>query len=149
MIMGESSETLQFGETLSELDKDFRAYIDGVVRSGSEIHFYRFVEPGLIKTMPEAADYIDNRWNELWAAGYMLGRFKGRITKVQIWLWPVLGEPIAAFDGGITYIWKRIQNRQEKINAAYERFASGDTLPKPGFHCRECGVFDVCREGKR
>ena len=142
-------ETLQFGETIAPDGQDFRAYIDGVVRSGSEIHFYRFVEPGSIKTMDEAADYIDNRWNELWAAGYMLGRFKGRITKVQVWLWSVLGEPFAAFDGGITYVWKRIQNRQEKINTAYERFASGDTLPKPGFHCRECGVFDVCREGKR
>ena len=142
-------EGLQFGETVSTEDDGFRAYIDAVVRSGSEIHFYRFVEPGLIKSMPEAAEYIDGRWNEFWAAGYMLGRYKGRISKVQVFIWPVLGEPIAAFDGGITYVWKRIINRQDKINAAYERFASGDTLPKPGFHCRECDVFDVCREGKR
>jgi ATP-dependent helicase/nuclease subunit B len=145
----EKLETLQFAETLSPSEDSFRAYLDAVVRSGSEIHFYRFVEPGRIKTMAEAADYIDNRWNELWAAGYMLERFKGRISKVQVWLWSILAEPVAAFDGGITYVWKRIQNRQEKINAAFERFSSGDTLPKPGFHCRECGVFDVCREGRR
>jgi ATP-dependent helicase/nuclease subunit B len=145
----EKLEGLQFGETVSHHDDGFRAYIDAVVRSGNEIHFYRFVEPGSIKTMTEAGEYIDGRWNELWSAGTMLERYKGRVTKVQVWIWPISAQPIAAYDGGITYMWRRIISSQKKISAAYERFASGDTLPKPGFHCRECQVFDVCRVGKR
>jgi ATP-dependent helicase/nuclease subunit B len=145
----EKLEGLQFGETVSQEEDGFRAYIDAVVRSGNEIHFYRFVEPGLIKTTAEAAEYIDGRWNELWSTGNILERYKGRISKVQVWIWPILAEPIACYDGGITYLWKRIATCQKKVASAYERFASGDTLPKPGFHCRECNVFDVCREGKR
>ncbi|MCA9836883.1 MAG: hypothetical protein KC422_08210 [Trueperaceae bacterium] len=141
--------SLNFGETLSaDADSPF-AFLDAAGRRGSEVHFYRFVAPGRVKEQTDAAKYIDNRWNELWAAGHMLERFAGRITKVSVWVWSVLAQPIEAYDGGITYVWRRIANRQDKIAQAFSRFKRGNLQPSPGFRCRECTVSDICRQGQR
>jgi hypothetical protein len=140
---------LNFGESLSpDHDAPF-AYLDAAGRRGTEVHFYRFVAPGRIKDQSEAGKYIDGRWNELWAAGHMLERFVGRITRVSVLVWPVQGQAIEAYDGGITYVWRRIANRQEKIAHAFNRFQKGDISPNPGFRCRECAVSDICRHGQR
>jgi ATP-dependent helicase/nuclease subunit B len=140
---------LTFGVTLPEVGEGPKAYLDAALRRASEVTFYRFTAPGRIKSMAEAASYLDDRWNELWAAGHMLDAYGGRVTRVDVVVWPVLGEPIHAFEGGITYLWRRIVSRQEKARAAYQRFSRGEVSPNPGFRCRECRVFDVCREGKR
>ncbi len=140
---------LNYGIPLPEDGDGPKAYIDAAGRSGSEVTLYRFSEPGRIGNATAAAEYINKRWNELWAAGYMLESYAGRIQRVNITVWPVLGEPIDTFEGGIGYLWRRITNRQEKAQQAYGRFAAGDASPKPGFRCRDCRVFDLCREGQR
>lgn len=140
---------LNYGVTLPEDSNGFSAYLDAAARSGSEATLYRFVRPGAVSNAAQAEDYINGRWNELWAAGHMLERYKGRVTRVHIKVWPLRGEPIDAFDGGIAYVWKRISRCQDKAQKTYASFAAGDVTPKPGFHCRECRVFDVCRVGQR
>jgi hypothetical protein len=140
---------LTFGVTLPEAGEGPKAHLDAALRRGSEVTLYRFTAPGRVKSAAEVADYLDTRWNELWAAGHMLEAYGGRITRVDVVVWPVLGEPIYAFEDGITYLWRRIANRQEKARAAYQRFMQGEVNPNPGFRCRECRVFDICREGKR
>ncbi|MGL4611393.1 MAG: ATP-dependent nuclease subunit B [Trueperaceae bacterium] len=146
---------LEFGVSVPEDSQSlsaypgFSAYIDAASRSENDISFYRFVEPGSFKEQREAANYIDNRWNELWAAGYMLGRYQGRIKKISVYVWSMLGQPLSVYDGGVTYVWRRIQTKQQKATTAFERFQAGNVSPSHGFHCRECRVFDVCREGKR
>jgi len=140
---------LSFGVTLPEVGEGPRAYLDAAGRRGGEVTFYRFTEPERVVNREQAADYLNARWNELWAAGYMLDHYPGRITRVDIFVWPLLGEAISAFEGGITYRWRRILNRQRQAREAYRRFARGAVDPTPGFHCRRCRVFDLCREGKR
>jgi hypothetical protein len=140
---------LNFGVSVPENEAGPSAFIDAAGRSGNELLFYRFTAPGRVSNQAEAGKYIDNRWNEHWAAGAMLGRFQGRVSAVHIFVWPIKGEPIAAYDGGIAYIWRRISNKQEKILSAYARFQTGDVSPNPGFHCRDCLVSDICRVGQR
>jgi len=140
---------LSYSVTLPEQSDGPQAHLDAASRSGGEVTLYRFVAPGRISTSAEAADYLNERWNELWAAGQLLTSYGGRINRVNLVVWPILGEPIAAFEGGVTYLWRRIANRQERISTAYERFRRGAVTPNPGFSCRECRVFDVCREGRR
>ncbi len=145
----ERFSVLNFGEIVSPSDDSPFAYMDAAGRMGSEINFYRFVEPKSVTEQSEAASYIDKRWNELFAANYMLERFKGRVTKVNIFVWPVGAEPIAAYDEGIAYIWRRMANQQQKIAAAHQKFKRGIVTPNPGFRCRDCSVSDICRVGQR
>jgi ATP-dependent helicase/nuclease subunit B len=145
----EKLSALEFGVNLPEEGNGFSSYIDAATRSEKEISFYRFVQPGMFSETSDAAKYIDNRWNELWAAGYMLERYKGRVSKVNVYIWNILGSPLEVYNGGITYIWRRIQTKNQKITEAFSRFSSGDVSAKHGYYCRECRVFDVCREGKR
>jgi ATP-dependent helicase/nuclease subunit B len=150
--LGDNAEKLsglEFGVNLPEESSSFSSYIDAATRSETEISFYRFVQPGMFSEQSDAAKYIDGRWNELWAAGYMLERYKGRISKVNVYVWNVLGSALEVYNGGITYTWRRIQTKKQKIDEAFSRFSSGDVSAKHGFYCRECRVFDVCREGQR
>ncbi len=140
---------LNFGVTLPETGDGPRAYLDAAGRSGSEVTLYRFTGPGRSFDTGEAGKYIDGRWNELWAAGHMLSGYGGRVSRVHVLVWPLLAEPVAAYDGGVAYVWRRIISRQDKAEAAHERFRSGDVRPNPGFRCRECRVADVCRAGQR
>ncbi len=145
---GERLLALQFGVRLPEDGDGPRAYLDAVSRHADEVTLYRFTGPGRVSE-GEAGGYIDGRWNELCAAGHLLERYASRISRVSVLVWPVLGEPIPAYDGGVTYLWRRIANRQEKARAAYLRYQQGEVRPNPGFRCRACGVSDLCREGQR
>ncbi|UCH25369.1 MAG: hypothetical protein JSV66_15780 [Trueperaceae bacterium] len=150
--LGEYAEQLTqltFGAFLPETGSGPRALIDAAGRSAGEVTLYRFVAPERVADQSEAAAYLEKRWNELWAAGYLLTHFRGRITRVDVSVWPILQAPIPAFDDGITYLWRRIANRQRKVEQAFERFSGGDVSPQPGFRCRSCRMSDVCREGAR
>jgi ATP-dependent helicase/nuclease subunit B len=140
-------QRLTFGVTLPAEGPGPRAQLHGAMRAGGEAALYLFVRPGAASGADEAAALLDERWNELWAAGYMLRRYRGRIERVQVVVWPVLGDPVEAYPGGIRYPWKRIANRMSRAQAALERYRSGSIEPSPGYLCRGCPVRDVCREG--
>ncbi len=140
---------LTYGVRLPDKGPGPYARIDAALRQQSEVVLYKFVEPDSIDDEKEAESYLGKRWTELWAAGHVLGGYGGRYGTVRIVVWPILGAPLDATGSGITYPWRRITYREDRAKAAYQRFTSGDTSPTPGFQCRECRVFDVCREGTR
>lgn len=139
---------LKFGVYLPD-DATPRAKLDAVIRQGDEVTIYRFTGPDHLSTQEEAQRYLEGRWSELFAAGHLLSRYSGRIRRVHLVVWPIGHAPIPVYDDGIDYLWRRISNRQEKIAAAYARFARGDVSPNPGYRCRECRVADICREAAR
>ncbi len=121
--------------------------LDGVVRRGSEAHLYRFVAP---HTPPkEAEKEVRRRWSERWAAFYLLSRYPGRIQRVHLWAWPVLGEPVLVYGKPIEKLWGVLERLQKTAEEVHGRYKTGVVLPKPGYHCRSCRVKDVCREGRR
>ena len=138
---------LTFGEVLPS-GGELHAYIDAAIRHKQEVQLYRFCEPTPM-TVTEADKYINGRWNELWAAGHLLEAYGGRIKTVHVLVWPVNHAPVVASGDGISYVWRRIKNRQESARRAFARFKRGDIQPNSGFHCRNCRVFDMCREGSR
>ena len=142
---------LLFGVTLPETPLEGGPYarLDATLRQGSEVIFYRFVAPGAVGDAASAQAYLKGRWNELWAAGYTLERYRGRVSGVRLVVWPIGGEPVDAFGGAITSPLRLIKSSQYKAERAYRRFAAGDLSPSPGFICRACRVSDVCREGQR
>ncbi len=145
---------LTFGVSLPERRHDGQggpfALLDAAGRSGTEMRLYTFVEPGTW-SREDAERWLRglHRWNELWAAGHLLDTYGPRISGVRLYVWPVLGEPIDVFDAPIGYVWRQIASRQQKAERAFARFSAGDVTPKPGFVCRACRVFDLCRVGQR
>ncbi len=138
---------------LGELSLGFRlqgqgleAYLDGVLRKGSEAHLYRFVAP---ETHPEDAEPAErDLWRDRWAAGSLLSAFKGRIRQVHIWAWQVLGEPVRVYGKPIEKLWGVLENLLTKTQQLHSRYKAGVVEPNPGFQCRSCSVKDVCREGR-
>ncbi len=141
---------LTFGVSLPENSSGPFALLDAAGRSGAEMRLYTFVEPGAW-SRDEAEAWLrkPHRWNELWAAAHLIETYGPRISGVRLYLLPVLGEPIDVFDSSIGYVWRQMASRQQKAARAYARFIAGDVTPKPGFVCRECRVFDLCRVGQR
>ena len=140
---------------LSELNLGFRlegmgmeALLDGVRRSGSEAHLYRFLEPDL--DPEDIQDKVRSRWSERWAAAYLLRSFgsSGRIRKVYLWGWPVLGEPLLVYDKPIEKMWAVLERLVASAKDAHSRYTAGVGEANPGFRCREGGVRSVCRGGE-
>ena len=136
---------LSFGVRLPVQDDRVYASLDAAVTSGSEARIYAFAPPG----ETAAQEFIEERWTELWAAGHMLARYPDRIKQVRLFVWPLLGEPVEAYSGGIRREWGRIAYRRERAEAALSRLDAGSIEPSPGFRCRSCVVRDACREAAR
>jgi hypothetical protein len=140
---------LTFGVVLPEGGEGPRARLDAAGRSGDAVTFVRFVAPGSVRTRGAAAALLDERWSEYWAAGHMLERYRGRVRRVFLEVWPLGGEPISVVEGGIDRVWRRIAHRRARAAEALRRHSAGDVSPNPGFRCRACPVADLCREGAR
>lgn len=145
----DSLRELTFGVRLDAGEEGPWAYVDAARRDGSNAVLYRFTAPGTAASPAQAEAELADRWTELWAAGRLLEGYGGRIERVDVRVWPILGESVDAYEGGITYPWRRVQRAREGVRDAYARFRAGDIEPKPGFICRSCAVFDICREGTR
>ncbi len=139
---------LTFGLRLPEGGEGPRAYLHAVERCGDHVTLYHLTAPGRAWSPDRAAERVRGRWTELWAAGYLLERYGGRVGRVDIVVWPIAGDPILAL-GGITHRRGLISRRRSQVQAASERLKRGDVTPSPGYHCRSCQVFDLCRVGKR
>ncbi len=144
---GQKLLELSFGVYLPERD-DPRAFIDAALRKGDEVDLFKFTSPDSIADSKQAEDYFNNRWNELWAAGHLLQGYQGKVKKVRLFAWSLLAEPIEAFNG-IDFMWRRIVTKQKKVKESFKQFLQGNVSPKPGFICRDCSVFDMCRKGQR
>ncbi len=144
----DSLSKLRYGKSIPE-KQELQSYIDAAAQYGKTTSLYRFVAPELVNNQAEAKEYIERRWNELWASAYLLENYKQQIDSVKIYIWPISGQKIEVYDGAINYIWKKMKLRQNKAKAAFREYKTGNVEPKPGFICRECNVYDICREGQR
>ena len=140
---------LSFGVRLTVIDEAVFASLDAAVTEGSEALIYVFAPPGSVRDEASARDLIEDRWTELWAAGHMLEQYRSRVKKVRLFTWPLLGEPIEVYQGGIRSVWRRIDHRRTRAHSALAKMRSGSIAPAPGYRCNECPVRDVCREGAR
>lgn len=107
----------------------------------------RFVEPGRVTSDREANSLIYDRWNELWAAAYLLKHYGNILHRVDIKVWPILGEP---------YLGRKVTSndrvaveRLQKARSAVGALKQPSFEPKPGHYCRVCDFAKVCRKDAR
>jgi ATP-dependent helicase/nuclease subunit B len=139
---------LSFGVVLRGASEGPYARLDAVGRSGSEYRLYTFVAPESAVDPADARSLVERsgRLHELWAAAQLLAQ---GAACVHLYVWPVLGRPLPVYDGGVRRTTRLMGSRQAQAARLYARFMEGDAAPKPGFGCRECAVFDLCRAGTR
>lgn len=139
---------LTFGYTLSGLEDGPHATLDAIGRSGDVYRVYTFAEPGSVGGAAAAKSFVEQtgRLHELWAAAQLL---EGGAACVHLYIWPVLGLPVAVYEDGVRRPTRAMRSRQAQAARLHDRFLSGEVTPKPGFVCRECRVFDLCRAGIR
>lgn len=114
---------------------------------GTTVEFVHFVGPFAAPTEADAVSIMQDRWNEIWAAAGLLGRSGSTITDVYVTVWPLLGEPVAAFPYGLRANERRRERVVAEVQRVHAQYETGDVSPQPGFHCHTCPVFDTCREG--
>lgn len=117
--------------------------------AGERATLYRFVEPGAADDAAQARDLLYRRWNEYWAAGLLYEQRARPIERVDIVVWPLLGEPLPLFDGGVPKRHQQVRQARQGVREQLPLFLAGRVKPTPGFQCRDCPVFDLCREGVR
>jgi hypothetical protein len=115
-------------------------------RPGPEkIVIYRFVEPNPDADWRWAMEQVRDRWSEYLAAEVML-RNPGRPPAfVEFVVWPVYGAPIVVENSSKSYARSRMEERRAEVRVQAQRLATGDVTPTPGFVCRDCDLFHVCR----
>jgi energy-coupling factor transporter ATP-binding protein EcfA2 len=127
------------------LNDDLRQ-IDAVRREGARLTLIRFLLPGEV-----AAAVIDpsERWNELWAADRLRRRYPVRCARADIVAWPLVGDPQLLTPEGVDHgpLLARRRRLQGLVATAAEAWRASAPTPQPDYHCRECRVADLCRQG--
>lgn len=113
------------------------------------VRLYRFVAPGSVTDEKEARDYLRERWTEYYAAYGLLNQPGHGVERVDVVVWPVYGDPVSAYGDGVARAFGLAAQRRDWVSEELPRFLAGEVSPRPGFHCRDCPVFDLCREGVR
>lgn len=113
------------------------------------VTIYRFVAGDDAWDAASAEAALRSRWNEYWAVGALLDQKAFRVARVHVKVWPLGGEPIDIAPGGVRGSWRRVTEKRRLVREALPEFAAGVVRPNPGYICRSCKVFDLCREGIR
>lgn len=134
------------GYAVARLDATERQELAG---GGRTVTIYRFVAWGDAWDDQSAEQAMRDRWTEYWAVGALFAQPSFRVSEARIVVWPIGGEPIDLAPRGVKPDWRRVVDRRRLVEETLPAFARGEVRPNPGFHCRTCPVFDLCREGAR
>lgn len=140
--------SLHYGKSVPE-QAGFSAYLDAVSQRHKSTWIYRFLGPDFADKPDEAIANTKKRWNELWAGAYLLENYPDKINSVRLFVWPLNAARTEVYKKSATFIWGPMKTVRQKAAKAYKSYQSGILTPKPGFNCRDCYVYDVCREGER
>lgn len=139
---------LTFGVRLGPDDGPV-ARLDAARREDGVAVLVRFVGPDDAPDAAAAAEALAERWNEWWAAGWLLERHRHQVQRVHLRVWPIGGDGHEVVEGGLQRPDARVRRSAARAGQVLRAWRAGDVEPKPGFLCRDCAVFDLCREGRR
>jgi ATP-dependent helicase/nuclease subunit B len=140
-----------YSQQLTQLDYGFvlshphgwEARVDALKRSGPLLDLYLFGHQGQHANGREA---FEDRWNEVWSAGYWLSRPHSPIRQVRLWFWPVGAAAQLAYDAShqknLLGRFRKIDRQLARLLAGYQQ---GKVEPTPGYHCHHCTLADLCR----
>lgn len=125
------------------------ARLDAARRVDGEAVVVRFVAPGSVADEADAERILEARSREYWAAAHLFERYGRSIRRVHLWVWPLEGDPVPFPARGLGASWWPMKRVRRDVARALPDWQAGRVVPRPGWACRDCRVFDVCREGRR
>lgn len=131
----------------SEVDAGLRRDVGS--RGRSLARLYHLVAPDPLLDWNRARELLRERWSEHWAAKILLEHRTNPADIVEVWVWPLLGDPLRVDSSDNAYVKSKIERVATSLEAAFVRYQRGDVGPTPGYQCSDCPVFDVCRYGDR
>lgn len=144
-------QSFRFRVTLPVSGSGPHARIEAAGRQDGQPALYRFTAPATVVNEQQAQQHLRDRWTERWAAAYLLSLQRRDSERVYLYVWPLLGEPVAAgrrdglHEGNVF-----LEGVEQQAAAQLERYTQGDIAPQPSRStCRTCEVFDLCRLGVR
>jgi len=143
---------LSFGVRLRDGEDGPPVLLDAAGRSAGRATLVRFVAPDAARDQGEAEALLDRRSSEYWAAGYLCERHRRTVRQLRFQVWPILADPIyVPARGWISSDrpWSRFARVRLEVSEALPAWSAGEVTPSPGYVCRDCQVFDLCREGRR
>ena len=142
--------TFTFGVELAEPDGGPRAVLDAARRQNGVATLTRFVAPDAAHGPDDVERILDARSTEYWAAAHLLERHRREVRSVRFRVWPILGAPLDFPERGpVANMWGRFQRVRREVDAALPAWRAGAVRPSPGYVCRDCAAFDLCRDGRR
>ncbi len=92
-------------------------------------------------------EQLRDRWSE-YLALHLLREHRARPARyAEVVVWPVFGEPVTIERSSKGYTKSRVDAAVSGVADAQARLADGDVVPTPGFWCKDCALFYVCRVG--
>jgi hypothetical protein len=143
---------LSFGVSLRGGEDGPVARLDAARRDAGHALLVRFAAPGSVPDARAADDALDRRGVEYWAADLLSTRHARQVRSVRFRVWPILGEPVDVPDGrsiSTRSPWARFARVRREVDAAHALWTAGEARANPGWACRDCPVYDLCREGRR
>jgi len=127
-----------------------RAVLDAARRQNGVATLTRFVAPDAAHGPDDVERILDARSTEYWAAAHLLERHRREVRSVRFRVWPILGAPLDFPERGpVANMWGRFQRVRREVDAALPAWRAGAVRPSPGYVCRDCAAFDLCRDGRR
>jgi hypothetical protein len=142
--------TFTFGVALVDRADGPRAVLDAARRHDGVATLTRFVAPDAAHGPDDVERILDARSTVYWAADQLLERHRREVRSVRFRVWPILAPPIDFPERGpVATVWGRFQRVRREVDAALPAWRAGAVRASPGYVCRDCAVFDLCREGRR
>ncbi len=144
--------SLTFGVELRGGDEGPVAHLDAARRDAGHATLVRFVGPDAVRDERSASDLLGRRGVEQWAADLLATRHGETVRSLRFRVWPLLGEPVDVPGNGSISTrspWRRLEATRLEVETAHARWRAGEVRPNPGWACRDCPVYDLCREGRR
>lgn len=127
------------------------AYVDAARRhelagGGSRATLYRFTGPTDEPGWDFARSVQAGRWTEYLAAKVVMERWRRRARHVEVFVWPLLSEPIRFEDSSRGPMKDKMAAAEAGVARALRLIAEGHVEPSPDeYRCRRCRVAAVCR----
>ncbi|HEX7040914.1 MAG TPA: hypothetical protein VF202_12405 [Trueperaceae bacterium] len=118
-------------------------------RSAQKVAVYRFVAPTRELDRRGARDLQRGRWTEYVAGPAILNHSKQGVQVVEVWVWPVLGEPVWVEDSQSDFVQERFERVERGVRRALDMLSRGRVEPNPDeYRCKRCRLAAVCRQGE-
>lgn len=142
--------TFRFGVRIGPSRDGPFARVDAMRDEGSTVRVVTIAGPGTFVDAASWSRHVTDGTRAPWVVA-ALSQVGGVPKRVSLDVWQVQGESYTFPPGGsgVKATWNSAKRAVREVEEAWTSWRDGRAAPTPGFACRSCAVFDLCRVGVR